>query len=70
VSLVSLRQNDGPVPCCGKVRVRLGESRSVVALRSLPGRRKWPLRKISGGIEFAFSGLETFSMFELEYKIL
>ncbi|MFZ4776060.1 MAG: alpha-L-fucosidase [Terrimicrobiaceae bacterium] len=70
LSLVSLRQNEEPVPCDGKVRVRLGDGRRVVALRSLPGRRKWPSRKIPGGIEFAVSGFETFSMFELEYKNL
>ncbi len=70
LSLVSLRQNEEPLPCDGKVRVKLGDSRRIVALRSLPGRRKWPSRKIPGGIEFAFSGFETFSMFELEYKNL
>ncbi len=68
LSLVSLRQDEAPIACSGKVRVRLGEARRLVALRSLPGRRKHPFRDIPGGIEFTFSGFEIFSMFELEYR--
>ena len=68
LSLVSLRQTEEPIPCDGKVRVRPGKTRRPVALRLLPGRRKYPFRKISGGIEFAFSGFEIFSLFELEYQ--
>ena len=67
LSLVSLRQDEEPVTCGGKVRARLGKSRRPIALRSLPGRRKHRFRSIPGGIEFAFSGFEIFSMFELEY---
>ena len=70
LSLVSLRQKDEPVPCGGSVRVRLGASRGIVALRSLPDRRKHSFREIPSGIEFAFSDLEIFTMFELEYKNL
>ena len=68
LSLVSLRQTEEPIPCGGKVRVRLGIKRRPVALRSLPRRRKCPFRRIPGGIEFVFSGFEIFSMFELEYQ--
>ena len=67
LSLVSLRQTEEPIPCQGKVRVRLGESRCVAALRSLPDRHNHPFSDIPGGIEFTFSDFQTFSMFELEY---
>ena len=68
LSLVSLRQTEDPLPCCGKVRVRLSGDRRVVGLKILPRCRKHPFRKIPGGIEFGFSDFETFSMFELEYE--
>ena len=70
LSLISLRQTEEPIPCDWKVRVRLGKKRHLIALRSLPRRRKYPFRKIPGGIEFAFSDFEIFSMFELEYEKL
>lgn len=68
LSLVSLRQEEEPIPCAGTVRVRLGEARQPVALRALPSHRKYPFRDIPGGIEFTFSNFEIFSMFELEYR--
>lgn len=68
ISLVSLRQDEEPIPCEGKVRVRLGEKLQPTILRSLPGRRKHPFRKIPGGIEFAFEDFAIFAMFQLEYR--
>jgi hypothetical protein len=70
ISLVSLRQIEEPIPCSGTVRVRLGKDRRFAALRSLPGRKRVPVRPIPGGIEFAFRDFEIFSMFELEYRTL
>lgn len=70
ISLVSLRQDQEPIPCSGKVCVRLGEKRQPTGLRALPGRRKYPFRKIPGGIEFTFEDFEVFAMFELEYRAL
>jgi len=68
LSLVSLRQEEEPIPCGGVVRVRLGRNRRCVALRLLPGRRKHPFHKIPGGIEFTFSSFKIFTMYELEYS--
>jgi len=68
LSLVSLRQEEEPIPCGGKVRVRLGDDRCVIALRALPGQNDHPFTPIEGGIEFTFSHFEIFSMFELEYR--
>jgi hypothetical protein len=70
LSLVSLRQDEEPLPCQGKVRVRLGDKHQPTGLRSLPGRRKYPFRKVPDGIEFAFEDFEVFAMFELEYRTL
>ena len=68
LSLVSLRQTEEPIPCAGKVFVRLGKTRRPITLRSLPECRKHPFRRIPDGIEFAFADFEIFSMFELEYQ--
>ena len=70
ISLVTLRQEEEPIPCSAKVRVRLGEARQVVRLRSLPAQLDFPFTPIPGGIEFTVSGFEIFSMFELEYSNL
>jgi len=70
LALISLRQEEEPVPCSGKIRVRLGDKRRVQTLRLLPGRKKIPFRKIPGGIEFAFQNLEIFSLHELQYQTI
>lgn len=70
LSLVSLRQTEEPIPCGGKVFVRMGETYRPTKLRLLPARKDHPFRKIADGIEFTFTDFETFSMFELEYQKL
>lgn len=67
LSLVSLRQQEEPLPCSGTVRVRLRGKRQVRAVRLLPGKKTVPFHRIPGGIEFSFRGFEIFSLYELEY---
>jgi hypothetical protein len=67
ISLVSLRQEEEPIPCSGKVLVRLDKGKRLKTVRRLPDRRQVATQSIPGGIEFSFHDFEVFSMYELEY---
>ncbi len=69
ISLVSLRQNEEPIPCFGTVRIRLPQVRRAVNLRSLPSRRRVPYRQTEGGLDFDFRDLAIFAIYELEYRL-
>lgn len=68
ISLVSLRQDDEPMTCEVKVQVRLDPSRSVQAVRLLPGRKKVSLRPLPGGVSFTVPNFRVFAMYELSYQ--
>lgn len=68
LSLISLRQEEEPVPCAGSIRVRLDKKNRVTSVRQLPSRKSVPFRRIAGGIEFSFADFEIFSLFELHYQ--
>ncbi|PTY02318.1 hypothetical protein DB346_09410 [Verrucomicrobia bacterium LW23] len=67
ISLVSLNQDQEPLPCKGTVLVRPGGKVIPTALRRLPGGEAYPFRAIPGGIAFDFEGLEIFAMWEVDY---
>lgn len=68
LSLISLRQDEEPIPCSGTIRVRLSKKRQMKALHQLPKMTKVPFRRIKGGIEFDFHNFEIFSLFQLHYR--
>lgn len=68
LSLVSLRQEESPVPYSGMVRLRTGKKRRVRALRLLPKKKAVSFRRIENGIEFSFSDFEIYSLYEIEYQ--
>lgn len=68
ISLVSLRQDEEPIPCTATVLVRLDPKRPLRALRLLPSGRKHPFREISGGIAFEVKDLTVFAMFEITFQ--
>ncbi len=67
ISLVSLLQDQEPVPCSGSVSIALQGGRKAVALRLLPDGTPHPFRATRSEVRFDFSGLEAFSMFELSF---
>ncbi|MDR0533225.1 MAG: beta-galactosidase trimerization domain-containing protein [Verrucomicrobiales bacterium] len=68
VSLVTLKQNEAPVPCEGAVSVRPGKGKKIVAVRHLPSRKRVAISVIPGGIKFNFKDFTVFDLFEVEYK--
>ena len=70
ISLVSLRQEEEPIPCSGSVTVRLDSTKRLVALRALPSLQEVPVRSKADGVEFDFHDFQVFSMYELEYQNL
>jgi hypothetical protein len=68
IGLVSLRESDDVLTCGGKIRARLDKGRRVVALRSLPNRKRIPYRADkTGAVEFSFHEFGIFALFELQY---
>jgi hypothetical protein len=68
LSLVSLRQDEEPLPCRVTVTVRLGSPRKIRRLRLLPSGRSQRWRSVPGGLAFDVPAFRTFALFALEYQ--
>lgn len=68
LGLVSLRQDEEPLPCRVTVIVRLGPKRKIRRLRVLPSGRARRWRSVPGGLVFDVPDFQNFALFALEYQ--